>query len=381
MATGQISTYDLDAGTMLDFEDRIDLLDPTETPVQNGYMGDGSGAVIPSALRDTTKQVKVEWQDEELLLPRSVLDGGIDDGTSDLALDVAAGTGIRFGVGDVLRLEDEYVRVTAVATDTLTITRGYGASAGAAHADGTAVTGVGKALPEGSDPETARALNRTERFNVTQIFGPEAVETSGTKDAIRQYGVPGTEHDKQVFNRFAEQAVAFEQAIFYGQLFNDVGNETRTMGGVVNFVQTNVDSSTTTLDAASISALVGDVWDAGGNPGIIEVGFAQKANISAFDSNLVRYVAGEAAAKARGQIVDAVDIDGVGRILVGLNRWVLPNDLFLRSREQLELVTLRPWFYKSLGDTGDGRKGIVVGEKTLKFHKERHAGRMSTLTP
>lgn len=378
--TGLVSTYDLPEGTMLDMEDSISLLDPTETPVQNGYIGP-TGASVPAAMRDTTNQTKVEWLDEQLRLPRSVLNAAFATG-ADTTLDLGTTEIFKVGVGDVLLVEEEYLRVTAVnyGAGTATVTRGYGASSGVAHASGTVVTGVGKALPEGSDPEAAVALSRNERFNITQIFGPEAVKTSGTKNAIRQYGVKGTEHDKQVANRLMEQAIQVEQALFYGQLFDDTANEIRTLGGMTAFIQTHVDSSTTTLTDTALATLVGDAWDDGGNPNLVEVGFAQKRVISGFDSTLVRYVAGSPADGARGQIVDRVDIDGVGSVFVALNRWVRSSDLFLRRHEQLTIVTLRPWMYEQLAKTGDSRHGQVLAEKTLKFKNERHAGRMSALT-
>lgn len=54
---------------------------------------------------------------------------------------LATGYGARFAVGQLLRIESEYLQVLAVnaATDTLTVTRGANGTAAAAHAQGTSI--------------------------------------------------------------------------------------------------------------------------------------------------------------------------------------------------------------------------------------------------
>lgn len=370
MPTGTLATYDLTVGVKLDFEDMIHLLSPTDVPVLNGSDASGLSAIT----KDSCFEKKVEWQDEEILLPNSTLNGAVLSGDS--TIDVATGEGIRFGVGDVLTIEDEYLRVTARSTDTLTVTRGFGASSAADHDDGDAVVGVGKALPEGSDPETARALDRTGRHNFTQIFGPEKVEVSGSEQAVAKYGIDTTEFDHQVANRIKEAAIALDQAIVYGQRFEDTSNEWRTMGGMVHYIQTHVDSTTTSITPSTLLDQVQNAYDDGGNPDRLLTGSLQKRNISDFDSSDIRLGRGD---NVRGQVVEWFDTD-FGRLHVVLDRWVRSTDVVGYERDQSELNTLRPLMFEMLAKTGDSVKGQVLCEKTLKFYRERHAFRFSALT-
>ena len=62
-----------------------------------------------------------------------LLDGGINNSVT--TLDVDAGTGIVFAVGDRIKLSDEIMLITGIATDTLTIVRGYEGSTAASHSD------------------------------------------------------------------------------------------------------------------------------------------------------------------------------------------------------------------------------------------------------
>lgn len=375
MPTGAMTTYDLNVGLYLDLEDRIHLLSPVDTPLINGVDGVGMSALAS----DTCFEKEVSWLDEEILLPSTTANGAHLVG--DTAINLPAGEAIRGGVGDVFRIGAEFVRITAAdyATDTWTVTRAYGGSTAAAIDDGAVIVGVGKALPEGSDPEVARSLDRTKRANITQIFGPEKVTSTGTQEAIRKYGIKTSEFDHQVANRIKEANIREEQAILYGGYFDDTANNIRTMGGLSHFVQTNVDSVTTTLTEDALADQVQACFDAGGFPDRLLVDFTQKRTVSSFDSSSVRFNAGTPAANGRGQVVDYVDTDA-GRIWVFLDRWVRSSDAFLYSRDQLVRNTLRPLVFEMLAKTGDSKSGQVLSERTLKVYKERHAARFTALT-
>lgn len=368
-ATG-FTTYDLTTGVKLDVEDAIYLLSPFDVPLQTALDGAGRSALSTG----TVMEKKYEWQDEALLVQRSRLNGAITNVATTLA--VTTGDGIKFAIGDVLLLESELVRVTGVSTDTLTITRSYASSTAAAHADLVVVVCVGQALPEGSDPGAARAVDRTNRFNYTEIFGPWLVHTTGTEDAIAKYGLRGTEFDHQAANRLKEMFVTLEQTLLYGERFEDATNKWRTFGGLRYWITSNVDSSTTTLTETALLDRLQTSYDNGGNIDRIVVGSKQKRVISQFNATLIRYNQNES---DRGQIVENYDSD-FGRQMVILDRWVRTSDLFAFNRDQAEIVTLRPFQFEMLAKTGDAKKGQLVGEKGMKFRRESHAMRFSALT-
>lgn len=364
------TTYDLTVGVKLDVEDAIYLLSPFDTPLQTAVDGSGRSALSTGPV----SQKKYEWHDETLLTQRTTLAANMTN--SQTTATVATGDGLKFAAGDVILLDSELVRVTSVSTDTLTITRSYASSVAATHATSVAAVGVGQALPEGSDPSAARANDRVNRYNYTQIFGPWKVHVTGTENVIDKYGLSGNEFDHQTANRFKEMAVTMEQALLYGERLEDTSNKWRTFGGLRYWITSNVDSSTTTLTEALFLDRVQAAYDAGGNPDRIVVGSKQKRVISAWNATLIRYNQNE---DSRGQVVENYDSD-FGRQSIILDRWVRTSDLFGFNRDQAEILTLRPWQFEMLAKTGDAISGMIVGEKGFKLRRESHAFRFSALT-
>lgn len=377
--TGTATTYDLTVGVKLDMEDAIYLLDPFDVPLLGTYGADGRSALS----KGSCFEKYVTWLDETLLTPRSTLSATATTGQTYIA--VASGDQKRFATGDVVQVVNagglEKLLVTGYGTtaDTLLVgTRSYGTVAAGTLTSGKAVVGVGQALTEGTDPENARAIDRNLRTNITQIFGPTAVQVSESENAVAKYGLRGTEFDHQVMNRIREQAVAIEQAILYGEYIDDSSNNKRTMGGFTNYITVNVDSTTTVLTESALLDQLQAVFDYGGSVDRIICGSKQKRVISQFDSTLVRFGRAE---NTRGQVVDYFTSD-FGTCDIILDRWCRTDDLFGISRDQVTVETLtgREMQFEMLAKTGDSRKGQVVCEKTMRFRGDRHAFRFSALT-
>jgi hypothetical protein len=361
---------------MLDIEDLIHLLSPTDTPLTGGIGADGR-TVLPMG---QANEVKVEWQHESLLLPKSLLAAQITNvGTT---LTVTTGEGIRFSTGDVLIVESEYMRVTAGAVDGLTVTRAFGGSTAATHVTGVTVLNIGQALPEGSDPENARWIDRTGDHNFTQIFGPTAIQVSGTENVVRKYGLGSeSEFQHQVANRTKEHWIQLEQALLYGVRVYDTTNKWRSMGGLAFYLTaangTVMDTSTTTFSESSLLALLQLVYDNGGSPDRAIMSSKNKRLGSGFLSSGTLQVMRPD--NGRGTVVDYFDSD-FGRVSLILDRWCRVSDVFVFEREQTQVATLRPLVFEMLAKTGDSLKGQIVTEKALKVRRYSHAGRYTALT-
>jgi len=368
-------TYDLTVGVIVDIEDMIHLLDPFEAPLQGMNGADGRSALSTG----TCFEKKVEWLDEELLLPKSTLAANVTAGTTTIG--VQTGHGLRFSTGDVVLIGSEKVKVQAISSDTLTIDRGYAGTTAAAQATDAVALILGQALQEGSNPENPRAKDRTNRDNNTQIFGPTAVRVSATENVVRKYGLGGmSEFDKQVANRAKEQLIQIEQAILYGTKYDDESNG-RTMGGFTQYITTNVDSTTTVITEATLLDDMQATWDVGGRVDRLIVGATQKRKVSGLatgaGTNLtIHTTQGEG---TRGIVIDTL-VSDFGNVSVLLNRWCRASDLFGIDRDQAELLTLRPMQFEMLAKTGDSIHGQIVQEKTMRFRRERHAFRYSALT-
>jgi hypothetical protein len=370
MPQGRVTNYDHTVGDPVEMDEAITLLSPFDTPLLGSYGADGRTTLSS----DTCSQKKIEWMDEVLLAPRDTLGEALDDTETGVDIDTANA----FGVGDVILIDAEYMRVTAVnaAGTTLTVTRGYNSSTAASHSDNAVVVGVGLALAEGSDPEIFRSVDRVARNNYTQIFGPHQVSMSGTEIVIPKYGV-ASEWDHQVAKKVKEVAISIEQALLYGKVQEDTSGEIRTMGGFIDFITTNVDSSTTTITEAKILDQMQAVFDLGGSVDRLVMGSKTKRVCSAFASSITVNVNRDE--RTRGQVVDMFQSD-FGQAGLHLNRWCRTADLFGFSRDQATIKTLRPLQIERLAKTGDSEKCQILAEKTLQFEAQRNAFRFSALT-
>lgn len=384
--TGTATTYNLTTGVKLNVENAIWIITPTDVPLQGTMGADGRTALSS----DTCFEKKIEWLDEVLLVPTGTLGAQI---TVSAATDIIVTTGggaLSFNVGDVVQIDNELVQVTAYSatTNDLVVTRGFGGTTAATHATTALVTGVGMALGEGSDAGAARSVDRTNRYNMTQIFGPIAVQVSGTENSVQKYGLTGTEFDKQVANRVKENAVAYEQALLYGTRYESTTTNVRTMGGLKYWIHDggNEDTTTTVLTETALLASLKTCFDNGGSPDRIIVGSKQKQVISGFSgpastvnsnsSMAIRYAQDT---NIRGQVVDYYDSD-FGRQTIVLDRWCTPNSLFVFERDQATMATLRPMTFEMLAKTGDSTKGQIVGEKSLWFRRPTWASQFTVLT-
>lgn len=379
MPQGIVTTYNLNVGVIVNIEDLIAQLDPFDVPVIGG--GGEGGRLIGRDDSDIFEK-KYEWLDDTLLTPKALLEGSIDASVTALVLET--GDTNAFTVGDILLIGDEFVRVTACASDgiTLTVTRAYGGSTAATHADGVTIIGVGRTLPEGSDPGTVRSVDRTQRYNMTQIFGPEPVQVSGTEAVIRKYGLRGTsEFNYQAGQRLKEQSISLEQAVQYGVRAEDTSAKTRSMGGLNYYITDVIDSSTTTLTEALWLDQLQTIFDNGGSPKVTLAGAKQKRVISKFviEGGGVSNIRAMKDDNTAGRVVDRY-VSDFGILSVALSRWTDRRNIFNYDPEQVTLKALRPFQFEMLAKTGDSMKGQIVGEYTLCVRRQKHAGKFTALT-
>lgn len=366
----------------VDIEDQIFLLTPTDVPIiGNSFVppeGEMGGPEYSAISREDCFQTQIDWQEEELNTPRTTLAATFV--TAATFMTVASGEREKFATGDVARIDNEVVRITGygTTTDTVLTTRAFGGT-DAQHSNAVPVVGVGTALPEGSDPSAHRFRDRTKPYNVTQIFGPYEVKVSRTQQTVSEkggmYGVPD-EFGHQVANRVREMGVGLEQAVIYGIRVNDTTNEWRSMGGMVYYIATNVDSTTTDITYALTRTQMQSAWNNGGNVDLLIMGGTQKVKFSGFDATLVRIDLNE---RVRGSVVGTIQTDfGTANILV--DRHMRTADLIGLDSQYASLCTLERMAFEPLGRTGDAEKGQVVGEYSFKLRLEKRHLRFSALT-
>ena len=362
------ATYD--AGSSLpelvdDVSDLVGLISPFDTPLLD---------VIGSP-RYSAKSTRHEWFEDQLNPNFSAINNGAgyDDGATSWVVD----DGSVFRVGDIIRPEgsDEVLQVTAISTNTLTVTRAYGGSTAAAVVDNQTVNVIGHAALEGEDAAASTHRSRVRKTNYTQIF-TESVTISGSMDAVGLHAVE-REFDYQVIQRLRELMRSLEQTVICGfkAAVNAQGSASvrRTMGGLLQFITGVVDdNSAAALDEATLNASLRNVWDKGGRPTAIVCNGFQKRKISSFIQSNRRY---EPESAALRNVVDVYESDfGVQRVI--LSRWVPSDKILLLDLDKLQVMPLqgRSFFVKPLAESGDFRKAQLIGEYTLEIQNGGDGG-------
>ena len=372
------------AGTTLpelaeDVSDLIGIISPYETPLLD-------------ALGDPMREAKSthhEWLEDELLPNKdSINDNTFTDPASDT--DFVVDNGDRFRVGDQIQVEgsEELMLVTGIATNTLTVVRGYASTTVEDLADNQQINILGNAALEGADKPGARFTNRTRCDNYTQIF-TAAIEVSGTDMAVSQLGL-ADEIDYQKQERLRELIRDLENTVINGGQPSSTpegsGSARRSMKGVIQHLSTNIfrvsDSgfpAGSELDEAKLNYALRKIWESSnGNVDLIVVGGFQKRKINAFSSESRTYGANDTTFT---DMVSIYESDfGVCRIVT--TRW-MPQDavLFLdSSRTNVLPLAGRSFHFKPLASGGDYECGEVIGEYTLELKNDAAHGLIRDLS-
>lgn len=356
---GRRTTYDSTVGLRLDIEDMIHMISPFEVPFLGTY-GMDRGSVLG---RDTTESTKVEWLEDELVPGSDALDGGITTGSAFITVDNRN----YFKTNDMLRIDDEYLRVTGYGTTaaTLTVERSWGDPAAGDHSDNATILILGTLPQEGDDPVSGINFQRTQPYNYTQIYQDE-VEVTRSEEKEAKYGVR-SESNYQIGKRLKENAIKLERNLILGTRNEDTSNNRRSHGGLDYYIATGVDSSTTAITESAIVDQLQDSFDRGGMVDYMAMGGTQKRKISAFNSDDIRFARDE---NVRGAVVDWIDSD-FGRIYLVLNRWVPTRFAFGIESQYIDLVWFDPFFVEPLAKTGDRQQWELIGEVTMRVRNEK----------
>jgi hypothetical protein len=235
---------------VVDMSKKISLLKPRVYPLTTMLM---------RLSKQPTHNTKFEWLEDDLMARWTELDGAITNVATSVS--VASGTGSLIAVNDLIKITStgEVMLVTAVSTDTLTVTRGYGTTAAAAAADEADVLIMGNAMAQGSGASAEKYSNTVTQYNYTQIF-KTPFATTNTLEAIKLYG-DASELARLRMKKGIEHGESIEYGLLFGERKQDLtGSQPRTTtAGLAYFIQSsgnvaNIDTSALTK-AEQVSAL------------------------------------------------------------------------------------------------------------------------------
>lgn len=352
-------------GKREDVTENLLLLSPQEAPMLD-VVGFG----------EPTTQSEISWLEDETYATKTTAAGAVDA----VATKLPVADGSIFEVQTVVKAGEELLLVTAVNGNELTVNRGYAGTEANAIASGDKVEFQFVEGVEGADARKARFKARTRHSNITQIFDG-TISITGTAAAESQIGIDNL-YAYEKAKKEKELALQLEKAVISGVKYTSPNGLVRQMGGIRQFVKTNV------LAAAGASVnteILNDAFQAiaeatGQNVGAgykIIVSPKQKRAISRMDADKINLTRQD---NGRGQVVDYFVGDfGESEIVVNPN--LEPDEVFILDANRIKIRPLqtRQFTHEYLGKTGDNFTGSIVGEYTLEFHEEKAHARIKGL--
>jgi len=341
------------------------LLSPQEAPMLD-LVGYG----------EATTQDEIVWYEDETYGTKTTASAVATDAAT--AITVADGS--IFEAQSVIKVGEELLLVTAVNGNNLTVTRGYAGTTAAAVAVGDKVEFQFVEGVEGADARKARFKARTRHSNVTQIFDG-SITITGTAAAVSQHGISDL-YAYEKAKKEKELALQLEKAVISGVKYTSANGLVRQMGGIRQFIQTNVlNAGDAVVDVEILNdAFVAISEATGQNVGagyVIIASPKQKRAISRIQSDKMTLTRQD---NGRGQVVDHFVSDfGESEIIINPN--LEPDEIFVVDATRIKIRPLqtRQFTHEYLGKTGDNLTGTIVGEYTLEFHEEKAHARIKGL--
>jgi len=362
-------------GLAVDMSPTIQLIDPFDVGILS-YFG-------LSSLDSTCTATEHQWMEDNLRPLTSTI---TDDPLSATAttINVAAGTGSHFRTGDIVKIDDELIRITAdPPADALTTVaapngRGWGGSTAAAHVLNSVIEIIGVVTLEGAaTPGIARTMLKKKVSNYTQIF-EDVVQVSSTLEAVEQWAA-GSEYARQLSKTMKTMMIVMDKTMIFGKPMAGTATVPRAMGGIRHFITTNV----TAASGAQISEkLVQDSlnlsYDNGGRVRVLAMRIKQKQGVNKFlDPNRRTGMDDRRA----GAVVDSYIWDqGVVDVLI--DRWLPADEVIFLDTEH---IGFGPLVSQSLGHeilpkaSRLVQRGQITGEYSCEVKAEKAHARLTGL--
>jgi hypothetical protein len=219
-----------------------------------------------------------EFTDERYPPVTDTLAEALDN--SETGVDVTDGN--RYQVYNLIQIDDEIMWVTAIASNTLTVTRGSSiGSTSATHDSGATIYIVSTATPENVAAVASVTMKGDTVTNYMQIF-QHALKVSERADNGGSYLIgsgkaegPSNEFAWELARQFRQVAREREQAAWRGVPFAGSASLPSTMGGIPAFITENtLDLGGQPFTPMQMMDLSQDAWNAGGPAGMSRMIFA-----------------------------------------------------------------------------------------------------------
>jgi len=208
---------------------------------------------------------KLEWMQKNVHLRSGTISGTWEAASTTES--VASGEGNSLGVGDIILVESEYIQVTAVSTDSLTIRRGVMGSSDVEHLTGVAWEKITNAQDETATITARGYLDATAYYNWIQTFLYSYEETY-VAQAMDNYGGT-TKLQDMIIDALVSCRADLNKQIYRGVRAQFTsGSVSGVMGGLKTFVSRGNSDTAYSSDPVSelfINTAFEDIITAAGN--------------------------------------------------------------------------------------------------------------------
>jgi hypothetical protein len=376
MATGTRYSYTDTGNTKRAISDVIEMIDWTEAPLLRIF-GFSSSNVSKFNIVNWPA-TKVEILEDTMSTLTATLDEVNEVNEDDF--DVQTDEGALFRQGDIILVDSEQMLVTSVSGDNLSVTRPWGGTTEAEHADDSVVTIIGRTMPEASDYVTGNTTATTQPYNYTQIIS-EAVKVSKTDIAIQKYGIEDT-MDYHVAKLFADGggsgrlAQMLAKTFYYGKRVQRTASSTYSgMGGFDTFVTENVTtlSGSPALKRDNIHTIIRQVRDAGGRVDKLITGSWGIEKITQMYEGTIRTTRDE----TRGGSEITMIKTPHGEVEVVYD-WMCPGgQMYFVNSDKTGWLPLREFSAGEIKEQGDYFVKDIVGEYTFLMCNDESHGKIT----
>lgn len=332
----------------------------------------------------------VHWFEETHLSGRTTVNGAVNSTTTTTVVVTDGSFVVPNGIF-LIENTGEFLLITAVSGNSLTVIRGFAGSTAANIPDAAGFQKIGTAAEEASSRPTAVANLGYPKFNYTQIFR-NAWNVSGTAKQVQYY--TGSKEAKSRADAALMHGEDIERSLWFGRMDLGVVNNLpfRTMAGLDSLVTTNVTAAGGTTSWTQLDAFLQTIFS---------------KNIKGKPNERIAFTgnAGLAVIQQIARLNSTVFIEP-GQTEFGLNitKWMTPygnitlmtHPLFTESPLwSKDLRILHPgavktrWLRRTFEDSYDqnGQRagvdadyGVFTSELSLEYDLQRTAGRLTGLT-
>lgn len=291
---------------------------------------------------------------------------------TDTTLSVTDAAQIRVGavLKDTAAGQSELLHVTAISTNDLTVTRGYGTTDGQTHLASAQFMIVGMPVQHGDETITDISKVRTTTFNYCQEF-KRTVKVSDQLMAEAQNGLhPGVpdELKYQIIQRALEIKRELNTTAIHMVISAAPSDSVySTMKGLREYLTASGGNNVSTSEGLTekvVNNLYRQAWDDGGDPGDLVGGADQITQFSGFNAGKVRVAPSD---RVAGVFVERYLTEYGRELSLTLDRWFQKDEVALITREKAYIAPFqgRALVGEPLARIGNAQRWQISGSMTL----------------